>query len=124
MDIFHLEEAEDTPEVMLNKQKGLLIISGKLLPEDSIEFFEPIEKWIREYAIQPNEKTTVNLKLEYMNSSSQKRIVEILNILKEMGNNGHDVEINWYYPEDDEDLFDEGEGFVKILGDSLNLISY
>ncbi|HCX99159.1 MAG TPA: hypothetical protein DG754_03380 [Bacteroidales bacterium] len=124
MNIFRIDKEGDTPEVLIERNSGTISFTGKLLPEDSIAFFAPIEKQLKEYMSQPNQITTVNLRLEYMNSSSQKRVLGLLATLQSLTNHGLEVYINWHYPEDDEDLLDEGRDLSQMLEKPLNIIPY
>jgi len=109
MDILHLEETPDTPNVMLNKEAGVFEFSGRSLPEDSVEFYKPINEWINEYAKDPNAATVFTFKMEYFNTASSKIILDLLENLK----NIKGVKVMWYYFEGDEDIFDAGKEFAE-----------
>ena len=74
---FIYEGNEDLPQVMLDKKNEKFEISGKSLPEDVSEFYTPILDWFNMYALNPNEKTVINFRLEYLNSGSSKMIFSI-----------------------------------------------
>lgn len=124
MGIFRINKQGDTPEVLIERDSGTVNFTGKLLPEDSIAFFAPIEEQLKEYMSKPNQTTTVNLRLEYMNSSAQKRMLELLSLLQSLAENGFEVYINWYYPEEDDDLLDEGKDLSLMLDKPLSIIPY
>lgn len=123
MDIFHIEQAEVTPRVSIDSDKGHIVITGKSLPEDSTEFFLPVENAVKEYISKAKQNTNIDLSLEYMNSSSQKRIIEILSLFEELINQQKVVNINWHYPDDDDDILDEGKDLAKVLQLPINFIS-
>ncbi len=106
---------DEIPTVILDKEKNLFEISGQSIPEEAISFYSPIIDWIEEYSQNPNPKTVLNLHLEYCNSSSSKAIVDILEILEEMNQKGKQVEVIWYYSEDDDDMLDMGKEFQEII---------
>ncbi len=124
MSIFTIEKKEDTPEVLVDFENGTIKFTGKLLPEDSIAFFAPIDEQIKKYTESAKQNTTVDLKLEYMNSSSQKRMIDLLSLLQSLTQNGIKVNINWHYPEDDDDLLDEGKDLMRMLDKPINIIPY
>lgn len=124
MSIFQINKRDDTPEVLFDRDDGTINFTGKLLPEDSVAFFAPIEEQVKEYISKPNQVSTVNLRLEYMNSSSQKRMLELLTLLQSLTENGFEVHVNWYYPEDDDDLLDEGKDLSRMLNNPLSIIPY
>jgi hypothetical protein len=61
-----------TPAVRSDSIQGLLEITGRSNPENTIEVFKPIVNWVEMYVQNPGEKTTVNIQLEYFNTSSSK----------------------------------------------------
>jgi hypothetical protein len=71
--------------------------------------------WLEEYAKGPLEKTIVNVQLEYFNTSSSKCILDVFKKLEAISKAKHDVVINWYYEEDDEDMLEAGEDYESII---------
>jgi len=109
MQDLNLQSTQDTPRVSLSKSKNLFEISGRSLPEDSVEFYRPILAWIDEYAKAPNATTAFNFKLEYFNTSSSKLILDLLNELKKIKG----MRIVWFYYEDDEAIDDAGKEYAE-----------
>lgn len=123
MENFTIKQGEDTPEVLVDMARGLIEISGKSLPEDSVLFYMPVETAVKGYISNPNPVTKVNLRLEYLNSSSQKRILEILTLLEELIEKGLEVKIFWYYNQEDEDILEEGRDLAKMLKLPISIVS-
>lgn len=111
------------PTLSLNADTGVLELEGKSIPERTAEFYDPILEWIDEYMKNPKEETTLNIKLEYCNSSSTRYLMDILERLEGMYKEGKTVVINWYYEEDDEDMLDLGESYSVPLTIPINMIS-
>ncbi|NPA37104.1 MAG: DUF1987 domain-containing protein [Chlorobi bacterium] len=109
------EETTKTPFVKFDGEKGLVEIRGRSIPENAIEFYKPLIDWLDKYAEQPPSKTSVNVKLEYFNTSSSKCILDIFRKFELLHKKGNEVEINWYYEEDDEDMFEAGEDYQSIV---------
>ena len=63
----------------------------------------------------PLDKTVVNIRLEYFNTSSSKCILDVFKRLESIHRAKHDVEINWFYEEDDEDMLEAGEDYDSII---------
>lgn len=101
-----------TPEITYNHQNKTLVISGKCLPEDSIEFFTPLNKWIQNFKQSPS-NLTIDIKLLYFNTASSKVILECLKTLVSASDK---VKINWKYLDEDEDLEEFGMMLKGILG--------
>ncbi|MBN2519225.1 MAG: DUF1987 domain-containing protein, partial [Bacteroidales bacterium] len=99
-------------------------ISGHSLPENVQIFYTPLLEWIDQYSQQPNSKTQVIFKMDYYNTASSKMIFEILKKFDKLHSAGNDVEIHWYYSEDDEDMEEAGEDYSSIVEVPFKLISY
>jgi hypothetical protein len=124
MEIMKIKGTDDTPSVILDKESEIFEISGRSLPEDVTTFYEPILNWLDEYAESPNSKTVFTFKLVYFNTASSKLLLDILMKLEEMYENGNDIMIKWYYPEDDEDMEEAGEEYADIVDIPFEQVSY
>ncbi len=111
MTTLYLEGSDDTPKVILNKEKGIFEISGRSLPEDSVEFYSPVLAWIKEYKQSPNATTTFIFKLDYANTASSKLIQEVMFALEKI----KDLKIVWYFSKDDEDMEQAGQEFSEVI---------
>lgn len=111
MNTLSLEGTEDTPKIILDKDNGIFEISGRSLPEDSAEFFQPVLDWLEAYENNANGETIFNFKLEYFNTASSKLILDILSKLEEI----EGTVIHWYFHEDDEDMEEAGEEFSELV---------
>ena len=116
------EETLKTPYIKFDGEKGLIEIKGRSIPENSIEFYKPLIDWLEKFAGQSSGKTSVNVKLEYFNTSSSKCILDIFRKLELIHKKGDEVEINWYYEEDDEDMFEAGEDYQSIINIPFKMI--
>jgi len=119
-----LKETATTPYINFDHSTGLLKIDGRSIPENVIDFYHPILRWIDEYSKEPREKTEITLKFEYFNTSSSKRIFDIMKKLEKMATDtGKKVTINWYYEADDEDIFFAGNDYKALISKvEFNLI--
>jgi hypothetical protein len=124
METIKIQGTEDTPKVILDKDKELMEISGRSLPEDVASFYEPVLTWLDEYAQSPNKKTVFNFKLVYFNTASSKLLLDILMKLEEIHEAGNDVLIRWHFPEDDEDMEEAGEEYADIVDVPFEQVSY
>lgn len=122
MDSIKLDATDSTPEINLDANEGVIELKGRSIPENASSFYYPILDWINGYCDSPNEKTTFNFYLEYINSISQKMLVDILNKAKELKEKGSNIEVNWMYDEDDEEMLEEGEIFESKFNLEMNLM--
>jgi hypothetical protein len=119
MDNLTIEGSAKTPTVEFNGE-GTLLLKGRSIPENSIEFYKPIIDWIGNYGNGPQGNTEVNIQLEYFNTSSSKCILDVFKKLETL--NGTNVTINWYYEEDDEDMLEAGEDYQAIIDIPFKMI--
>ncbi len=124
METIKIQGTEDTPKVILDKEKEMMEISGRSLPEDVASFYDPILTWLDEYSESPNPKTVFNFKLVYFNTASSKLLLDVLMKLEEIHEAGNDVLIRWHYPEDDEDMEEAGEEYADIVDVPFEQVPY
>ena len=117
-----IQAANDTPEIELDSEKGVFRFEGKSLPEDVIKFFAPVQNWFDQYAQNPNPQTKIVFNLDYFNSSSARFIVKILIGLENINGIKSDVNVLWYYLENDEVMHDRGMELKSVLKLPFNLV--
>ena len=116
MDSIEIEGTPKTPSVSFDAATGKLVIKGRSIPENSIEFDKPLVDWIDKYAAEAQGTVEVNMQLEYFNTSSSKCILDVFKKLENLHNKSvAEVVINWFYEEDDEDMLEAGEDYQSIL---------
>ncbi len=114
--VLEIQGTNKTPYIKFDPEAGELIMKGRSIPENAVEFYKPLVDWLNEYAKNPKDKTTVKIQLEYFNTSSSKCILDVFKKLEEIHKKeGKEVVINWYYEEDDEDMLEAGEDYQSIL---------
>lgn len=116
------EGTPKTPYIRFDGEKGIIEIKGRSIPENSIEFYKPLVDWLEEYTLLEKKQTAVNVQLEYFNTSSSKCILDIFKKLEVLFKKGQKVEVNWYYDEDDEDMFEAGEDYQSIINIPFKMI--
>ncbi len=122
MENLMLEGSAKTPKVSFIAADGSLELKGRSIPENSIEFYKPLNSWIDEYGTSPKSITSVDIKLEYFNTSSSKCILDLFKQLEKLNNGDTEVKINWYFEEDDEDMEEAGEDYQAIIDLPFNMI--
>lgn len=115
-----LEPSAKTPQVEF-KSDGNLLVRGRSIPENSVEFYQPILDWIEAYASSPSASTKVNMQLEYFNTSSSKCILDLFKKLETVTDT--EMNIYWYYEEDDEDMLEAGEDYDAIINLNFNMVA-
>jgi hypothetical protein len=68
--------------------------------------------WMEQFAATKPESTTLQIKLEYFNTSSSKCLLDIFKKLEIIGGK---CQVEWYYEQDDEDMLEAGEDYEAIV---------
>ncbi len=124
MDHLKLKGTKYTVNVDFNPETGILELAGASYPENASEFYQPIFDWINKYIAEIGKAITLNLRLNYLNTSSTKCMLDIIDLLEDYYREQKQVVINFYYAEDDEDILETGEEFLEDAVVPINLISY
>lgn len=105
-----IQSTDSTPEIefLLN---GKLTIKGRSLPEDVHKFYDPLIEWVKQLAA---EKVVVELKLEYLNTSSTKKLMNLLMAI-DLNDKIKTIDIRWHYEFDDLEMEDLGTIYEEDL---------
>ncbi|MCQ2250546.1 MAG: DUF1987 domain-containing protein [Bacteroidales bacterium] len=107
---FYLEETSTTPEVIFDPENGLFSIKGRSLPEDTETAYESVMDWLQQYKESPNPETTLCIRLDYYNSSSLRKLADILLLVKEVSQKpSASVSVKWYYEDGDDSSVENAE---------------
>lgn len=124
MDRLLIEETKATPYIDFNPDGNSLKIKGQSYPENAFKFYEPVLKWIDEYIEDAKGEITIeiNFEMPYINSSSSKCILMLLDKLENAFQEGKDIVINWYYDEENESSLECAEEFKEDISLPFNII--
>jgi hypothetical protein len=112
MENLQIAGSSKTPEITFDASNGTLIIAGRSIPENSIEFYKPLLLWMENFSKTNPEQTLLQVKLEYFNTSSSKCLLDIFKKLETIGGK---TQVEWYYEQDDEDMLEAGEDYEAII---------
>ncbi len=117
MESWQIESTKQTPAIYFDGDNQLLVFKGEMYPENITEFSEPIFSWLEQYLEQLNEQTlSINLELNYFNSSSSKMLLDLFDKLEEaVANDNKNIIVNWIYDSDNEYAQEYGEEFQEDL---------
>ncbi|MBT4286108.1 MAG: DUF1987 domain-containing protein [Deltaproteobacteria bacterium] len=109
-----IEPTKYTPNIVFLFDEKVLEISGESYPENTAEFYSPVLKWLIEFLkIKESKTITVNIIIQYFNSSSSKIFMDIFDLLNEKSREGFDIIVNWNYLEADDNMLEYGEEFQE-----------
>ncbi|HKL75638.1 MAG TPA: DUF1987 domain-containing protein [Halanaerobiales bacterium] len=122
MDNFYIEETKSSPEIEYVSEENKLIIKGESYPEDSFSFYKPVIE-LAENAISENNGLKLEIEVSYLNTSSTKSFMNLLDILEEANKNGKDISVEWYYEEDNEHSYELALDFKDYLDLPFDIIT-
>jgi hypothetical protein len=103
---------------------GYFKLSGNSILSDPRKFFKPIVEWVEEYIQDPKDVTTIDLKLEYVDTASVQSVFDIMRMFKPLQEQEKEVAVNFYFEFDDPELLELGEIMEGRLGIKFNFIEY
>jgi len=121
MEDYSINATKATPAINFNLQTGILSINGRSIPEDSVSFFEPLQNIIRQYLENSLPNNTINIRLDYLNSSSTACLLGILRDYEKLNKTITTI-VNWQYESEDEDILNIGLNFSEIIDLKFNMI--
>jgi hypothetical protein len=122
---FTAEQSAKTPLINFDPSTGEFDLTGKSIPENSVLFYKPLFDWLDTYVQAPAPKTTLNIQLDYFNTSSSKCIVDLFKRLELIAkNNKGEAQINWKHDEQDDDMLEAGEDYKSIIKIPFNITSF
>ena len=104
-----------TPAIRFSAETGRLEISGESYPENSFAFFEPVMSWVVAFLAKTDVPIRFDLHVSYMNTSSIKALVDMLDLLEQAHVAGRDVAVTWSYDEENDRALDMAEEFKDDL---------
>lgn len=102
-----------TPEVQFDPKSGKISIKGKSIPTTEADFFHELMQWLESYTLSPNENTSMEIDLQYMNGKTVRSLLQILKQFEKLSASGKNVAINWNVPEGAEDIADLKEHLLS-----------
>ena len=124
MERFFIEQTKATPQIDFDADKYRLNIKGQSYPENAFKFYEPVFKWIDQFleAAEDEKAITLEIGMPYVNTSSSKCILMILEKLEKFSEAGKRVMINWYYDEENDSELECAEEFKDFVSTDFNII--
>jgi len=109
----HIEGTRYSPRIELDPETRTLLIEGDSYPENAVDVYGPLITALDEYFEQPNTPLNIKMLSFFQNTSSSKMITDMLAKLQRFFDQGHPVELTWFYPSDDLEIKDTFELFLE-----------
>ena len=117
MEALVIEQTKSTPAIHFDPENNLLSIKGQSYPENSFKFYEPVFAWLDEYLTSVETQVTVRIyfHMPYINTSSSKCLMMLLEKLENAHQRGQAVSVRWYYDTENEMALECAEEFKEDL---------
>lgn len=123
MEPLRIAHTKSTPSVHFDPESTVLAIAGESYPEDSHQFFGPMVDWVDAFLSGAVGRVTVRVDLTYMNTSSTKYMIDILDRLERAHLAGWKITVEWNYDEDNEREIDTIEELKEDFEMPFTLIA-
>lgn len=117
-----LEATYNSPRIDFDPDSGNMEMAGRSIPEHANLFYQGLIEWAKRYAETNPPKTKVQVKIDYLNSSSHKFLMELFEKLEPIHIGGNDIIVDWYYEQDDEEMRETGEEYNETVNVPFNII--
>lgn len=124
MNNLKISDSKDTLGVACDVKTGNINMEGNSYPMDAAEFFSPVFDWLDQYINDIKGELTLNLRINYLNSSSTKCLFDLIDRVEEYFTEGGKVHVKWYYKHNDKDIEETGKEFQEDMELPFELISY
>ncbi|MFY8001559.1 MAG: DUF1987 domain-containing protein [Candidatus Kapaibacteriota bacterium] len=104
----YIEETDNTPRIDFDPVSADLWLIGESFPDLAHEFYKPILQWFQGLVASTRGPICLKFKFTYFNTSTSKYIINFLSLAEGAVAAGRSVEVEWYYPTDDENIKKNG----------------
>jgi len=105
-----IEETGSTPSIIFDPESETLYIAGESYPENSFDFYAPVVDWLKK-TLHRSSKFTLDISITYMNSSSTKCLLDIMDIMEDAFSSAADIRIIWRYDKENPRSYEMAEDF-------------
>lgn len=121
MENLYIPLTQQTPEVLF-QTNGELSIKGVSIPENTHAFYGGAMDWLKELEFELPKAIKLNLDFEYLNTASNRSVIELIKQVVKYQQKRVPVEINWLYEADDEDALELGQDIEFCVEIKFNFV--
>lgn len=115
------EGSKDKPVINFDRESGVLFLGGASLPENVLEVYQPVLRWLDDYIADPNPITKIEFFFEYLNTASSRMIMQILQKCMVLRSSCKKLNIKWYYAPDDQDMKEFGNELQELTNFPIHI---
>ena len=122
MENYIITATKYTPLIELSFKDNFLRITGDSYPENAMDVYQPLILQLEKYFAAPEQKLQIELNLDFISTSSKKMLTDIITLLQNYYNAGHNINITWYYTDGDIEQKEQWEMFLEHVTFPYNII--
>lgn len=111
----YYKASDTTPEISLDNDQGVLAIRGESYPENALEFYQPVVEAVVDLLTTSSTPFLIQVDLAYLNTSSVKALMDILDLAEDAHKAGRQVEVEWVYDQENDRSLEMAEEFQEDL---------
>lgn len=117
MESLYIKKTKSTPEIQFDAPNHKLRIEGQSYPENAFKFYEPLFVWLDNHLQQITQEVVLEIyfHMPYVNTSSSKCVMMLLEKMEDAYKAGKKVAVHWYYNVEDETALECAEEFQEDL---------
>ena len=92
-----LPGSQTSPSIHADWTAGVVVMSGESYPENSFEIYDQLIQWIASYLSAVDKSLTLELHLNYLNTSSIRFMIDIFDMLEAAHVDSKEVLVQWMY---------------------------
>ncbi len=118
-----IPQTTTTPLICFDEASTTLRISGESYPENSFAFYAPILDWVKQQLLDSG-SLVIEFTITYMNSSSTKCMLDLLDIMEEAHAGSAKVSIIWNYDPENPRSFELAEEFCEEVSFPFQIVAF
>ena len=119
-----IDKTKETPEINFNPSTGVLKITGRAYSNDIYQFYNGFIVWVDQYLMNPKEKTTIEIQIEYCNTIFNKLLIKLFEKSKTVLEKNKQLVIVWRYEKGDKESADEANYISKLIGIQIEKVEF
>ena len=119
-----IEGSENSPEVMIDANYGVLEIKGNSTLASAEAFYKQLVRWIHAFNLHDPSTRTVNIRFETIDMKSFQCMLFLLHELEQINQAGNNkLVVNWYYTLKNDYILNLGKMYRTIVHLPFNLVA-
>lgn len=115
-----IKATHSSPAISFDPVTNILRITGESYPENSFDFYAPVISWLKSSLLELPE-LTLDLTITYMNSSSTKCTLDIMDVMEDAYGRGVKTSIIWRYDPENPRSYEMAEDFREEVSFSFKI---